>query len=103
MSFQNINVEEFKQKMQEPDTVVLDVRTPGEIEEGEIPGYQMINFMSPEFANEIDQLDRDKTYLVYCRSGGRSANACNAMSTLGFSSLFNLLGGINAWNSAEKA
>ncbi len=101
MSFQNIEVDEFKVKMKEENTVVLDVRTTPELAEGAVPESKMINFMEPDFAEKIEALDKDKTYLVYCRSGNRSARACEQMAGMGFAKLYNLLGGIHAWNDAD--
>ncbi len=98
MNYQDIDVAEFKEKMEAEDAVILDVRTEVELAEGEIPGHQMINFMSPDFAQKIATLDRDKTYLVYCRSGNRSGRACEMMAGMGFTKLYNLMGGIHAWN-----
>jgi rhodanese-related sulfurtransferase len=99
MSFQNIGPEKFKQLMEKEDHLVLDVRSPQELAEGSIPGHQMINVFEPTFRDKIDQLDRDKTYLVYCRSGNRSSMACGLMAQLGFKALYNLEGGIGAWNA----
>jgi len=99
MTFENIKPEEFKDKMSTDEAVVLDVRTPVELSEGYIDGYTMINFNSPDFMDNIDKLDKDKTYLIYCRSGNRSGRACQMMSEMGFNSLYNLEGGIKSWNS----
>ncbi|MCG8391113.1 MAG: rhodanese-like domain-containing protein [Cytophagales bacterium] len=99
MNYQNIPVEKFKELMEDENTVVLDVRTPGEEAEGTIPGAVLINFMDPSFKDEVETLDPSKTYLVHCRSGGRSASACDFMASKGFSNLYNLEGGIQAWNS----
>ena len=79
--------------------VVVDVRSPQELAEGEVPGHIMINFFDPAFQQEIDKLDRAKTYLLYCRSGNRSAQACEIMANMGFEHLYNLNGGIGAWKS----
>jgi len=49
------------------------------------------------FMNEIEKLDREKPYLVYCRSGNRSGKACNMMDQLGFGNTYNLIGGMLAW------
>ena len=100
MSYQNIPVEKFKELMEDKNAVVLDVRTPGEESEGTIPGATLINIMDPSFKEKIEALDPSKTYLVHCRSGGRSASACDFMASKGFSSLYNLQGGIQAWNEA---
>jgi rhodanese-related sulfurtransferase len=96
--YQDINAEEFSKLSKNPDTVILDVRTGGEVSEGKIPGAININVMNfLSFGSEIDKLDRDKTYLVYCRSGNRSGNACQMMQKKGFTKLYNLSGGVGAW------
>jgi len=100
--FTNIDVPTFKEKMEAPNTVILDVRTETEKVEGDIPGSILIDAMDPEFYTSIDELDKSKTYLVFCRSGSRSQQACMAMGDDGFKSLFNLEGGIKAWNAAAN-
>ncbi len=97
-AYTDLSVSEFKAKMSDPDVVVLDVRTPGEIAEGKIDGAMEIDFRAEGFSEKLDGLDKGKTYLVYCRSGGRSSNACKMMSEKGFGSLFNLDGGYMAWS-----
>lgn len=96
--FVDVDVATFKSKMGEDNIVVLDVRTPEETAEGIIEGAIEIDYRSPDFAQKISALDKDKTYLVYCRSGGRSVNACNEMTDQGFDHLYNLLGGYMAWS-----
>lgn len=86
------------------DAVILDVRTLQEWNEGIIPGAINIDiFQGQEFINAIDALDKTKSYYVYCRSGGRSGNACGLMSQLGFTKAFNLSGGIMAWDGPVVA
>ena len=103
-AFQNIKAEQFDtlRKADTNTTVVLDVRTKKEYREGHIPGSVLIDFMSDDFDKEVAKLDKSKTYLVLCASGGRSARACKKMDTLGFSKLYNLEGGIGAWEKAKK-
>lgn len=102
MSFKNINAEEFDKLSQEDNTIVLDVRTPEEKAEGFVEGATQINIMGPDFAEKIKALDKDKTYLVYCRSGNRSSTACGFMASNGFDDLYNLEGGIHAWNAYKR-
>ncbi len=80
--------------------VVLDVRTPKEVAQGVIPGAKVIDFYSDNFKVELGKLDKSKTYMVYCKSGGRSSKACKALEDAGISSYHNLKGGITAWNKA---
>lgn len=82
----------------DPGLVVLDIRTPEEVATGTLPGaIQFIDFYSPTFQAQIAELDRDTTYLVYCRSGNRTQEATRIMSDLGFSDVYQLDGGILEW------
>jgi rhodanese-related sulfurtransferase len=98
----NLSPDEFEEKLKDKNCVVLDVRTPEEFSSGYIRGAKNINFLSANFRNEISKLDKNKPYLIYCASGGRSAAACKIMTDLGFKEVYNLKGGINAWKKAGK-
>lgn len=97
----DVKVEEFKTLMTESNVVVLDVRTPKETAEGMIEGAIEIDVKAADFKEKIKALDKDKKYLVYCRSGRRSVVACNAMEEGGFEKLVNLKGGFKAWKKAK--
>ena len=77
--------------------VVLDVRTPEEFAGQRLPEATMIDFYEPDFANRIADLDRDAPYLLYCRSGNRSAETRALMEELGFTDVRDVDGGILAW------
>lgn len=81
------------------NSVVLDVRTLDEVEElGIIPEALHIDiFKGQGFIDEIQNLDTSKNYFVYCKAGGRSAQACAIMNQLGFEKTYNLLGGFTEW------
>jgi len=79
--------------------VVLDVRTPEEYADGHIHKAININLNSPDFKDEINKLDKNFTYLVYCRSGARSNTARNIMEESGFRHVINMTGGISDWIS----
>ncbi len=81
-----------------PRFVLLDVRTPKEFFAGHIAGAVNIDFYSLSFNKELEKLDHSKTYLVYCRSGARSAAAQKVMFKMGFEKVTNMLGGILAWS-----
>lgn len=101
MPYQDLDVEEFKKGFEsEEGAVIIDVRTPAELAEGQIDGHIMINVMDPSFPNKIAEMDKSTPYYIYCRSGNRSGQVCNYMSGLGFEKLYNLRGGIIAWNQA---
>lgn len=96
--------EEWREKIsQDEDAVILDVRTAPEVEDGYIPGAKNLDiYKGQEFIDEIEQLDRDKNYYVYCRSGARSAQACTLMDQKGFKTTYNLLGGFSQWNGERS-
>ena len=101
--YDNLDAATFEAGMNEDiDAVLLDVRTPGEYAEKHIPGSLNINLMDPRFMSKVNELDKNKTYYVYCRSGGRSASACGAMGRAGFERLHNLSGGIMGWHGATE-
>lgn len=100
--YRDVSVEEFSKLRLAINPIILDVRSPEELAEGFIPNYKQINFFNTSFRKELERLDRAKTYLVYCRSGNRSGKACMMMSKMGFEKLYNLQGGIQAWNTLNQ-
>ena len=102
MSYQNLNPNDFKEAFESSDAVIIDVRTAPEIAVGKISGALEIDFYGADFTQRILQLDRDKAYFMVCRSGGRSGQACSFMSQNGFKELYNLAGGMIAWEVQHK-
>ena len=84
-----------------PDFVIIDVRTPEEFTDGHIENAININFRSEIFRDKIDNLDKNKTYLIYCRSGRRSADALDIMRELNFREIYHMSGGILEWTEEE--
>ncbi|MFV5685884.1 rhodanese-like domain-containing protein [Flavobacterium sp. GB2R13] len=81
------------------NAVILDVRTEDETNDGIIANAILIDIHKGQgFIDEIEALDKSKNYYVYCRSGMRSAKACEIMNELGFENTYNLVGGIIEWN-----
>lgn len=82
----------------DPNAVVLDVRTEGEVMQGIIPNAINIDIYKGQgFIYRLEELDKTKNYYVYCRSGSRSRQACSIMNRLGFKNAYNLVGGILDW------
>ena len=80
------------------NAVILDVRTQDEVDEGKIPNALHIDIYKGQgFIYEVDALDKSKNYYVYCKAGGRSAQACAVMNQLGFKKTYNLIGGFSQW------
>jgi len=80
------------------DVVMLDVRTPEEYAQGHIPGVKLIPLA--ELPNRLAEVPRDKTLVVTCRSGNRSAQAAQLLRQAGYGNVHNMLGGIGAWQQA---
>lgn len=79
---------------------LIDVRTPEEFAEGHLPGAELIDFNAPDFAERIGALDRNTQYVIYCRSGNRSSQARALFTSLGFTDVADIDGGILAWTEA---
>ncbi|MBR9922633.1 MAG: rhodanese-like domain-containing protein [Bacteroidetes bacterium] len=98
-AFTDIDVATFN-KLITDDVIILDVRTPEETAKGKVPEALEANVLDQAaFEKGIENLDPNQTYLVYCRSGRRSVTACNQLAKKGFTNLYNLQGGYNAWSA----
>lgn len=99
-SYRTLDATAFAALVQQPGTVVLDVRTPAEYAAGHLAEAVNIDVNAADFPTRIAGLDKAVTYAVYCRSGNRSAAALEAMKAAGFTRADHLGGGIGAWQSA---
>lgn len=89
----DISIEEFKQKIENEPGVVIDVRTKQEYDEGHLSITEdLIDFNSGEFHRKVDELEKEKTYYLYCRSGNRSGQAARIMQQKGFKKAYNVGG-----------
>lgn len=79
------------------DVVIVDVRTEEEFAEGHIPRAININFFDPYFKEKIEKLEKNKRYVIYCRSGARALKAINMFKEKGFKNLYLLEGSFNIW------
>lgn len=100
--FENISADSAYAMMQRnvdnPDFVVLDVRTPGEYQRGHLESAIMVDFSASDFSEKMTALDKDKTYLMHCRSGNRSGQALSVMKELGFKKIYHMNRGMIEWN-----
>ncbi|HTG64884.1 MAG TPA: rhodanese-like domain-containing protein [Flavobacterium sp.] len=101
----NLTQEDWIAQLEADDNaVILDVRTEDECDEGIIPNAINIDIHKGQgFISEIEKLDKSKNYYVYCRSGARSAKACEIMNELGIDNAYNLLGGMLDWDGEVVA
>ncbi|GAA4024739.1 rhodanese-like domain-containing protein [Flavobacterium cheonhonense] len=95
----NLSQQDWKTQLdRDPDAVILDVRTAEECSEGYIPKAINIDIYKGQgFIYAVDELDKSKNYYVYCKAGGRSAQACQIMNQMGFENTYNLDGGFMNW------
>ncbi|MCL4856454.1 MAG: rhodanese-like domain-containing protein [Flavobacteriales bacterium] len=94
----DVDASTFKELINQPGTI-LDVRTPDEWADGIIAGAEKINFYDDNFTQQIEKLDKTTPVYLYCRSGGRSANAADILKEKGFTKVYNLDGGITSWQN----
>ena len=97
-----VNPTEFAQKIETEKGQIIDVRTPKEYKSGYIDGAVNIHLYDKDFGKQIDKLDKNETVYVYCKAGGRSAEAVEIMQEKGFKHIGELDGGMDAWNEAAK-
>jgi rhodanese-related sulfurtransferase len=87
-----------EQLANDEDAVIIDVRTAAEVNEGYIPNMKHLDiFNAGPFMKAAKQMDPSKNYYIYCRSGGRSGQACAILNSLGFKNTYNLIGGFMQW------
>lgn len=92
----------FEKEMAADNGQVIDVRTPKEYQGGHINGAVNMHVYDNDFIKRLDTLDKNKTVYVYCKAGGRSAEAVTQMKSKGFVHIVELDGGMDAWNEAGK-
>jgi len=97
-----LSVKDFQEKMleEEIESIIIDLRTTEEMEKGYIPGAIQLDFHDPDFNKNLNALAKDKSYFIYCKSGGRSGRTFDLMEKQGFQQVYNLDGGIKAWKAA---
>ena len=103
--FTQLSVDDFKKEMSNSWVVIIDVRTPEEL-----PVYWkisnnelLIDINNESFPKQIEKLDKNKKYLVYCWHWNRSAVARDYMKSLGFSYVKDLEWWIDAWTKAGES
>jgi|ERR1051325_5532488 rhodanese-related sulfurtransferase len=96
----HIDARNAEKLLSKTNLVILDIRTPEEFKSFHIAGATNIDFHGPNFEQRINSLDKSKTYLVHCASGGRSTQSLKIFQKHDFQSIYHLDGGINAWKNA---
>jgi len=97
-AYEDLSSAEFKERITEKRSRIIDVRTPAEFRKGHLKDAINMDLSAFDFQKKIQELKKEDNYFLYCRSGARSAVAARLMSQKGFKNIFNLGNGIMSWN-----
>jgi len=89
--------EDFRTAIEGNKVILIDLRTPGELEEGIIQGATHLDYFGDGFEDNLKDLNLKEHIYLYCQSGGRSGDAAEKLESLGAIKVYNLDGGIEAW------
>jgi rhodanese-related sulfurtransferase len=95
----NVSADEAQLILKNKDIVILDIRTPMEYNTSRIEGAINIDFYESSFINNLNNLDKNKRYFVYCRSGNRTGQSMRIFTSLGFKDIVHLQRGIVEWTA----
>lgn len=102
-SVKKLDSQDFDKKLKESkEAYLIDVRTPGEYAQGHLANALSIDIYKDDFRSRVSKLDKTKPVFVYCKAGSRSSSAVDIMEDLGFKEIYDLSGGILAWQKANK-
>lgn len=99
----SVGIDEFEKLLSAKTAQLIDVRTPEEFEPAHIKDAKNININDVDFETQVSSLTKTAPVLVYCLSGGRSSAAAEKLGEMGFTEVYNMEGGIMAWDAANKA
>ena len=91
----------FDVLLKDPGAQLVDVRTKDEFAVSHLKDAQNICVTDTDFKQKVAHLDKDKPVYVYCKKGGRSAQASKILKELGFTKIFDLQGGITNWEQQQ--
>ena len=92
----HLQADEFLTRIKQPNMPTIDIRTPEEYDSGHIDGALNIDFYATDFIQQLEKLDKNSAYSIYCRSGSRSGKALDMMNELGFTNVVDLFGGYSS-------
>ncbi|AEG19364.1 rhodanese-like domain-containing protein [Methanobacterium paludis] len=77
--------------------ILIDLRTPKEFSKGHVEGAENLDYYADDFKKQLDEMDKDKKYIIYCGSGVRGTKTSKIMMDMGFMEVYNILGGFAGW------
>jgi phage shock protein E len=100
--YHDLSASDFKTKLEAtPSGILIDLRTPDETAKGIIPNAIQLDYFRKDFEKEVIKLDKNKTYFLYCASGGRSTETAELMAKHGFKQVYNLKEGFTGWKKQK--
>lgn len=101
--FKSITPKAALKLMEENDNeiIILDIRPEDEFEEEHIPGAYNLDYHGHQFQKKAEALDKNKNYIIYCKSGVRGGYFMDKMKESGFNGAYNILGGFVAWKISK--
>jgi rhodanese-related sulfurtransferase len=90
-----------EENSENPDFVILDVRTSKEFDEGHLEGALLMDFYADDFQEQIEKGDKEKKYLICCGSGVRGSKTIRSMEDAGYMEVYNILGGVRMWEKSR--
>lgn len=97
-----VSSDAFQSKIETQKVQLIDVRTPKEFKQGHLKNAKNIHLYDQDFGAQIDKLDKKEAVYVYCKAGGRSAEAVEIMQNHGFTNIVELNGGTDSWTESGK-
>ncbi|MCA9379811.1 rhodanese-like domain-containing protein [Candidatus Dojkabacteria bacterium] len=97
LNFSSLDPNTFRSMSEEKKGILLDIRTPAEYAEQHLHGSINFDFYSVEFEKQLENLDKNHPYFIYCRTGSRTKTVLDIMKSIGFKEVYDLKGGIIAW------
>ena len=101
LKFTQLDPLTFKSLIEDKKGIGLDIRTPAEYAESHLPHAINFDFYALDFEQQLESLDKDQPYFIYCRTGSRSSVALELMKRIGFKEVYDLKGGIIAWEVSD--
>ena len=87
----------IRAEYENPCFTLLDIRTRQEFDAGHLQGAMVLDYRDSTFTEKLGQLDRNRTYLIYCRTGHRTGLVMPVLKEMGFNTIYHMLGGITDW------
>ena len=100
--YKDVNAKTFQRYLEKENTILIDIRSQEEFEEGHLKNAKLVNFNSDDFVEKMEQFPKSKTVCIYCRSGNRSRRAKEVLKEAGFRHVINLKKGIKGWKKKGK-